>query len=70
VAIECSESAVKLCEKIMNALTLILVVLVVLCLCGGGYGWRSGNQLFGYGGISVGTLLVIVLLILLLTDRL
>jgi hypothetical protein len=46
-----------------NPLILILVVLAIIAFAGGGLHWGSP---YGYSGIGLGTILIIVLLVLLL----
>ena len=51
-------------------LTIVLIVLIVLFLVGGGIGYRGSNRSLGHGGIGIGTVLIIVLVVMLLTGRL
>jgi hypothetical protein len=52
------------------ALILLLVILILLFGGGGYYGVNAGWPAhYGYGGISLGTILIIVLIVLLLTGR-
>ena len=53
----------------MSPIVLILVVILMLSLLGGGYGFRSGNNVLGAGGGVLGLVLT-VLLILALVGRL
>jgi len=53
----------------VNPVTLIILVLLVLLLGGGGYGWHSGWN-YGPHTVGLGTIIVIILLILLVTGRL
>ncbi len=46
----------------------ILIVLAVIFLLGGGASYRT-NKTYGYGGIGIGTVLLIVLLVMMLTGR-
>ena len=50
----------------MSPIVLILVVIVMLSLLGGGYGFRSGNNVLGVGGGLIGLILVILLILALL----
>ena len=53
-------------EGVMG-LILLLVILVVLFGGGGFYGMNAGwGPHYGYGGIGIGTILVVVLIVLLL----
>jgi hypothetical protein len=53
----------------MNPVTLIIVVVLILMFFGGGYGWHSGWA-YGPHTVGLGTIVVIILLILLVTGRL
>ena len=53
----------------MSLIGVILVVFLILALFGGGYGFRSGNNLLAGGGGMVG-LILIILLVLVLFGRL
>jgi hypothetical protein len=53
-------------ERTMSPIVLILVVILMLSLLGGGYGFRSGNNVLGAGGGLLGLVLVILLILALL----
>jgi len=53
----------------MSPLVLILVVILNFAVLGGGYGYRSGNNILAGGGGLVG-LILIILLVLFLMGRL
>jgi len=44
----------------------ILIVLLILALLGGGFGFHAGYAPYGYGGISIGFVLLVVLIVLLI----
>lgn len=48
----------------MNVITLLLIVLLILAIAGGS--WHYTGPI---GGVSVGTILIIILIVLLLTGR-
>lgn len=48
----------------------LLVILALVFLLGGGVAHRTGNQPYGYGGIGVGGIVLLILVVLLLTGSL
>jgi hypothetical protein len=48
---------------------LLALIILILLFFGGGYGLYSGGS-YGYRGVGLGTILIIVLIVPLLTGRL